>query len=390
MIDFDFNADCSGCGACVNTCPVAAIEMQSNPEGFLMPTIDRNACVGCGKCNKVCPHINKEKKNSGTVKGVWLYTSSDEDAKKRSSSGAACYELGRTMLSNGGHVSGCAWDHSLNAVHVLGNDMETLTATQGSKYVQSRIGNIYKAITGLLEDGNSVLFSGTPCQATAMHQVVMNYRGGKFRSKLLTVAVICHGVASPDSWNSFKRWVEKENGALLVSVNFRDKSKEGYKKSYCRYEYENGHVTYLPTFLPSSKYIEASLVYNLALRNSCYHCDCKGYNEGIDLVVGDWYAANSGNGRLGTSCLVAFTDRGYSFVTENLRNLEDFRYEEVLRQNPFIEESVRCPANRDLFFQNVHNPNSWETVERLYPPKYKLKKMLVKSGLYFVLKEITK
>ena len=153
MIDFDFNSFCSGCGACYNICPVSAITMVPNEEGFLFPEINKNSCINCGKCEMVCPHLNREQVRSdkADVKAVWLYASPDTDAKYRSSSGAACFEFGKTVLKLGGFVAGCIWDKDLVAQHAVGQTVELLIKTQSSKYVQSNTGNIYKTVLILIK-----------------------------------------------------------------------------------------------------------------------------------------------------------------------------------------------------------------------------------------------
>lgn len=392
MIEFDFQEYCSGCGACCNICPVSAISMQQDDEGFLFPFVDREKCISCGKCERVCPHINAAKlKSLGETEGkaVWLYASQDAEAKMASSSGAACYELGKAMLKQGGKVCGCVWDKNLRAIHMLGQE-ETLKKTQGSKYVQSDTGNVYRETEEYLKSGGTVLFTGTPCQAAAMHRFVMGSDGGKYREQLITVAVICHGVASPLAWESYKNWECEQQNSPLVTVNFRDKSKKGYQKSYCRFTYKNGTVSCRPTFLPTSKYMEATLVYNLAMRRSCSHCDCKGIQEGIDLIAGDWYAEYRGEGRLGTSCILAFTERGKAYAQASLSGLKEFSYQKVLERNGYIEKSVNLPENREKFLKGIREDlHFWNRVEELYPSKYRYKKLLVRLGLFDFLKKIT-
>lgn len=390
MIDFDFDKYCSGCAACYSVCTTNAIEMTENQEGFLMPKVSLDKCISCGKCDKVCPHLNNKKKNNGCIEGAWLYCSDNNSAKMNSASGAAGYELMSAMLNSDGYICGCVWDSNLNAKHIVGSTENVLHKIQGSKYVQSDINDTYKKIVELLEDGKKVVFTGTPCQATAIHNIVSNVSGGKYRNSLLTVAVICHGVASPMVWNSFKKWTSNNHGSELVGVNFRDKSKEGYRKSYCKYDYKDGTSIYLPTFLPSSKYIEATLVYNLALRKSCEHCDAKGINTGIDLIIGDWYAEYKGEGSLGTSCIVAFTERGRIYVTKNLSGLREVDYDVILEKNNFIRDSVKFPVNRNKFMHNIINDTEyWNYVEKMYPRKYKLKKLLVRTGMYDIIKKIS-
>lgn len=388
MIDFNFNNDCSGCGGCYNICPVNAIRMLPDMEGFLIPVVDKAVCLNCGKCDTVCPHLNRKKIEGNNVEAVWLYASCDDEAKLKSSSGAACFELGKRMIANKGYVAGCVWDKNLVAIHEIGNTEDILTNTQGSKYVQSNTEDIYQRVLGQLKKESMVLFTGTPCQATAMHNVVLQSGSAKYRENLITVGVLCHGVASPKVWESYKKYTEKREGSPLVAVNFRDKSKEGYKKSYCNYEYADGHSIYLPTFLPSSKYIEATLVYNLAIRNNCTHCDCKGVNMGVDLVVGDWYAEYKGEGELGTNCIIAFTKRGKRFAEESLDGLRIFEYESIQKNNAFIAESVKASPNREKFFERIEDYDYWDKVEELYPPIYKYKKLLVRLGVFDSIKRL--
>ena len=55
MIKFDFYKNCYGCRNCENICPVQAIKMVENKEGFLVPSIDNNKCIQCGACVINCP-----------------------------------------------------------------------------------------------------------------------------------------------------------------------------------------------------------------------------------------------------------------------------------------------------------------------------------------------
>lgn len=42
---------CSGCGACVDSCPESAISM--NADGIA--EVDPEKCTGCGRCTRACP-----------------------------------------------------------------------------------------------------------------------------------------------------------------------------------------------------------------------------------------------------------------------------------------------------------------------------------------------
>lgn len=387
MIQFDFYEYCSGCGACHNICPLGAIKMNADKNGFLFPEVIQSKCNHCGMCDSVCPHLNSHHDRMGHSPDVWLYASKDDKAKKRSASGAAFYELAKKTIEEGGGVIGCVWNDSLEAEHMITDSLEGIVRMQGSKYVQSDTKMCYVEMMNALKAGKRVLFSGTPCQVSAASNMVLHDKKGQLREQLTTVGVLCHGVSAPEAWESCKRWMSQKEGSRLIDVNFRDKSKEGYKKSYCRYEYESGSIVYLPTYLPSSTYMEATIVYNLALRNSCNHCDCKGITSAVDLIIGDWYAECKGEGKLGTSCIIAFTEQGKKTINQYLEGVRCFNYEEILEHNGLIEKSVIKSPKRDKFLEDL-NDEIWENVEKYYPPKYKLKKLLVKLGVFDSVKRI--
>lgn len=122
-------------------------------------------------------------------------------------------------------------------------------------------------------------------------------------SKLISVCLICHGVPSPLVWEKYKKAIEVKYKGHLVGVNMRDKSKEGYSTSYCKYTFtslsknecreEIGHTLLqgtrnvcLQTFL-ADPYVFL-FTDNLYIRNSCTHCPYKSDNSQADIIVGDF------------------------------------------------------------------------------------------------------
>ena len=51
---YENKENCCGCSACYAICPVNAIAMKTDDEGFWYPEIDGTKCVCCYKCQHVC------------------------------------------------------------------------------------------------------------------------------------------------------------------------------------------------------------------------------------------------------------------------------------------------------------------------------------------------
>lgn len=51
---YENRENCCGCSACYAVCPVHAIFMEPDEEGFLYPGVDAAVCIRCYKCLSVC------------------------------------------------------------------------------------------------------------------------------------------------------------------------------------------------------------------------------------------------------------------------------------------------------------------------------------------------
>ena len=160
-----FQHICCGCGACEEACPVHAITMQLDSEGFLYPCVS-DACISCGKCKRVCQLYERPPQAQKGRHLVWCYTK-DEDIRKGSSSGGFFWEVASKILASGGAVYGAATDSDLSVSHRCAENERELGALTRSKYVQSRLQGCFSEIGTRLEKGQTVLFVGTPCQVAA-------------------------------------------------------------------------------------------------------------------------------------------------------------------------------------------------------------------------------
>lgn len=62
----DNKENCCGCSACYAVCPVNAISMKPDTEGFLYPSVDSEKCIRCYKCISVCV-FKKDQKTKGFI-----------------------------------------------------------------------------------------------------------------------------------------------------------------------------------------------------------------------------------------------------------------------------------------------------------------------------------
>lgn len=131
--------------------------------------------------------------------------------------------LSSYVLAKGGIVFGAAMSKSCEkVVHMGVEETDSLRFLQGSKYVQSDIGNSYVLARKELEKGRFVLFSGTPCQIAGLK----NYLKRDYEN-LLTVEVICHGTPSPLLWRKYLHYMKSKLKASIQSVDFRHKDVRG-------------------------------------------------------------------------------------------------------------------------------------------------------------------
>ena len=196
----------------MNGCPVAAIQMKENQEGFLMPYIDQEKCIDCSVCDKICPIITP-KVNENQLLQIYAACAKDE-IRMNSSSGGIFTILSNAILEDGGVVCGASYAKDfLGVEHILIEKPEEVISLQGSKYVQSSINRSYQKVKKILEENRKVLFSGTPCQVAGLKHYL-----GKEYHNLFTVDLICHGVPSPKAYRRFIKYSLETAGKDRKSV----------------------------------------------------------------------------------------------------------------------------------------------------------------------------
>lgn len=292
---------CTGCGACQNICPVNAIEMKENKEGFIIPFVNPAICISCGKCTAICPKLSFQKSNNDKPE---IYAVRAEDSiRKVSSSGGVFTVLANWILDNHGIVCGAALNDKNEVHHICIDNKETLDKIRGSKYIQSNIGLVYREIKKYLERGRSVLFTGCPCQVAGLK----NYLGKDYNN-LYSIDILCHGVPSQKIFNRYLK--EKFGNKEIINVKFRDKT-AGWISTWMHIFFAD-QENYFKDF--RSDIYEKIFHNKLLLRNSCSNCEFCSFPRTGDISMGDFWGIQfidrSQNDGLGTSIVFGNNNRG--------------------------------------------------------------------------------
>lgn len=222
-------ADCRGCEACASACPVGAIAMAEDSEGFRYPVVNKDACVSCGRCYAACElpesrfHAAEEQRGFGG-------SITDEAVLADSTSGGAFTAIASAFLAGGGSaVFGVEAKEVFKARHACSEDSEGLAAFRGSKYVQSEVGGAYSDVRDRLMAGERVLFSGTPCQVAGLYGYLRKLAASPL---LLTLEVVCEGVPAPALIEKQLAYVSEKRlgGQPVAAMRYRDKWNRGSSK----------------------------------------------------------------------------------------------------------------------------------------------------------------
>lgn len=380
---------CCGCTACYSICPKNAIKMVRDNEGFLYPKVDKEKCVNCGMCKKVCPILNKAKLNEFKPK-AYLFQNSNEEIRKDSTSGGIFTAIGESVIKNNGIVYGATFDDNFVVNHIGVESADKLSKFRKSKYVQSNQNNCFKEIKQYLENGKLVCYSGTPCQVGGLRAYLR-----KDYENLILVDIMCHSVPSPLVFLKYKGYIlKKMNANKILNINFRDKSKYGYKYSMMTVETDNGIYS---QGIDTDPYLRAFFS-DTSVRPSCYNCHFKTMKRVSDLTIWDCFNINeidkSFDDDKGTTRVLVQSEKGEKLL-ENLDNvrLKELDINVATNKVKEMTNSVNYNSKRKRFFENINDDNVFE---KYYPTNFKTKinsfvrKTLAVTGVYSSVKSFAK
>lgn len=343
---------CCSCSACVHVCPVNAIEMKQNSEGFYEPVTDLSKCIHCDLCKNVCPKFDSVKKQDFEQKIYGGYAN-NQDIRVKASSGGAFNAIASKFLADSGVVYGAAFDNEKMVSHIRVASIDELDRLSGSKYVQSNLNNCFELVINDLLDKKKVLFSGTPCQIQGLNNLVKNKVGNT--DNLFTVDILCHGVPSPLIYKEYLTHMQRKFGAKITKITFRDKSK-GWRKQSIKIDFENGK-SYINTTDKDPFYV--MYFSHVCMNNACHSCKFTSFDRVSDITLGDLWGAEK------ISYMISDLDKGVSLVLvnsekgnelfENISDLTKISIDNELAYQPILKSpSIKSKA-RNEFWSDFYN-----------------------------------
>ena len=350
---------CCGCESCKQVCAHDAITMVEDEEGFRYPKIDKSKCVNCGLCKLVCSYESEIKKHS-EEKYVFGGYHKSIDVRDKSTSGGAFTAIVEAFCDDNYVIFG-AKSEGLNVYHDYVESKNEIDAFRKSKYSQSNMQESYKQVKEFLQKGKKVLFSGTPCQISALEKFLMKTD----RKNLLTVEVVCEGVPSPHYVKKLDDYFNKKYNSRIKSLDYR------YKKTNKFFKTVYGHWDFqvMSIVLNNGKHLKKDRWFNpfwklwlehLMSRPSCYECLFATSDRCADITLGDlWgvhlYCPELYGDNLGCSLVIGNSDKGKSII----KNAEKFMFGHKLDFNTALKyqspmrKTINTNEKREDFLKDL-------------------------------------
>ena len=356
--------DCTGCMAYVSVCAKGAISVSHDSSGFSHPVIDEGKCVKCNRCKTICPvNIQNKNEKEGDIYAAWQKKESDRLA---ATSGGVFTAIAQKFLKDGGIVYGAAFDENNCVRHIRATTEVDGLRLRGSKYVQSDTLRIYDCVVDDLKKGNKVLFSGTPCQISAMKSIAKSHL-----ENLYCVDIVCHGVPSPKVFSDYIEDLNCKYQARAKDISFRYKV-PGWSVFSMRVLFDNGEE------YVASKFKDPYLGFFLAggdltLRESCFQCKFTSPERCGDITLADFWCIRATKQRQrgiekGVNLVAINSPKGESLfrgITDELY-FEKRKWSEAYASNQSFKKPWKKPANYEEFWKDYSRLTFSEMVDKYH------------------------
>lgn len=374
---------CTGCGACSQICTKHAIKMEEDSEGFLFPKLNLDLCVKCGRCDRICPVVNFHQENLEGKQKCYVVTNVNRKYSRNSATVGVATMLAEYIVNQGGYVFGAFLDETeWKTKHICVHDTDSIERIRNSKYVQSNTRSTFSEVKSLLQSGEMVLYTGTPCQIAGLKSFL-----SKDYDNLFTMDLICHGTYSYKLLQKeIEFWKSKCKGEIK---NFRFRSKEHspwsvggivnfdvFKKGV-KVKHVERHGSCSPIY---RCYAYSGDGKKYTLREVCYSCAFRSASRYGDITVGDaWGLAYSHpevftrqNLKSGISVVFTNSSKG-AYLFEKIHKC--LKINKVSHSDAFAQEALNItnriiPKERTEIYANCDEVEWGSLIEKTLHVKF--------------------
>lgn len=276
--------------------------------------------------------------------------------------------------------------------HSSAEIIEELVKFRSSKYVQSDMGDTFAKVENELKTGREVCFSGTPCQVAGLKGFLR-----KEYENLITVDLVCKGVASPLVLEKYVEDKTHEYGSRIVGMNFKRKT-YGYHSSTMSIDFKNGQSYSCGGITdPMMRCFRA----NICLRPSCAECNFKGEHRVSDLTIFDCWnyekLANKKDNDKGHTAVLIHSPKGNTRIYEcgDLLDIDKIDSQQaIVHDGIMVKNRAKNHDKRKEFFEILSKRGLDFAIEQTIPISFfeickdKSKKIFYKLKILNFIKRI--
>lgn len=354
---------CTGCMACYNSCPASAISIKNDSAGYQYPGWQSENCIHCNLCVISCPAL----KPTDHCPPYQYYgaTALNQEIVLKSSSGGMFSLLTDAFLSFSSssgccYIAGAVYSEDFKHVQTIcTNSSQLIKKMRTAKYVQSEKRLIYREIKQHLEKGESVLFSGAPCETAGLRCFLQkNYHN------LTCVDFICKGCAPPSVLCQYTDKMEELHRSAITDLNMRYKweGMDRFIPQYLRIVFHNKKI-----FLKEFYNTEAGIAFKILQRPSCISCRYREKKHESDLTIGDYHGSPGAlkcYSPYGTSVIIINSEKGKKLF-------------EMISDHQIAYEKI---SFEDVYGRNRNTP---------HPQREKFEQLYIRHGLFTAVKKTT-
>ena len=328
---------CTGCGACMASCPRKCITMgESDNAGTILPIINEVDCIKCFRCQKVC-HVLHNVSNSKPLK-CYAARSSDKILRNKGASGGVASSMYKYMIGHNIFSMGTFFDSHSGVRYKEVNSEDDIKWARDSKYVYSDMTNVFDIYKEKIGEGIECVFIGLPCQVAALKKYLEFHQVNQ--SKIFFVDIVCHGTPNFKYLREHLNYIERKRKKKVDSVHFRQPL-----SNYIFSCYSCGKRIWLRTMHGNDTYYRGFSL-GVFFRENCYSCLYANAYRVSDITLGDYSGLGTVEKYEGDksqmSLVLCNTERGIKWF-DKLCNAGMVEYH--LRQ---VEEAINAPGNKQL------------------------------------------